>query len=196
MIKIIAISPGDGWAVVQMEKNLRLLRPPYSDDCCPLIQDADVIRLLSEPGFDAATEEIAMPDLPSVTAYLKNITVKTASEEQLAQAGKAGRQLLMSAPPDRIRHSLERIKNELLPDKQFGPALNVLVILIQSDAANSDAQLRREISELLEFCNTRMQQVVKEKTKSQFSCLENPITASYEKMAARIAYGLQVLQPI
>ncbi|MBF0148348.1 MAG: hypothetical protein HQL85_19510 [Magnetococcales bacterium] len=149
MIKLCAISKKDGWAVIQTPEGLRLLRPPYTEDQCPFLHDSDVIRLLSEPGFDAVIEEPTMPDLASVITHLKTTMVETNAEEPLAHPKEVGRFLLQTAPPDFIRHSLERIQNELLPQRQFIPSIKVLRILEESDAAKADPLLHDDVKKLL-----------------------------------------------
>jgi len=166
VIELLALSKTDGWAIIRSERGLQLLRPPYTETQCPMIQDVDAARLLAEPGFNALTEKIVKPDLGGIIAHIKETTAKTVGPEQVAQVREAARQLLIDAPPDRIRHSLRRVRTEFLPQCQFDPALRVLSILAGSKAAMADPQLQTEILKLLEESVSLQQQNKSEKRKT------------------------------
>ncbi len=152
MLNIVALSPGDGWAVVRQGDDLLLVRPPYRRSNQRPVDDAYVEMVISRCGFRQPDEPMELPGWSALVAYL-NHQVEAARAEQgqtLDDQGLSER-LLPMAPEPVLRGFLERTRKELPSDPAaWGDAERLLLVLLRLPQVRGSSDMNAETVELLD----------------------------------------------
>jgi hypothetical protein len=135
MIRLLALAPEDGWAFVRSEGQVRLLRPPYGKRTHPVVEESAVARAVAVEGFEAAEEDFA--DWADLFAALEQRFLASRPAPPAGLAPEAVERILRHAPPSALDGFLDRIECELLPSRQWEPALVLLdrFLAVESPAA-------------------------------------------------------------
>ena len=151
MIKLLAMSVQDGWAVARMAQGLRLIRPPYADESrCRWIDDVDMNRLLSDGDFSLCEPAQPFQDYSSVIDYLRRAIAQAAGPTLQEDARRSALQLLCNASTDTIGHFLQRIQEKHFPDEQYCHAQTILAALLRSPTMQSDPDSYQKTLEVLD----------------------------------------------
>ena len=155
MFRLLAIAPEDGWAFVRRDDELLLVKPPYSQRTLSRVEEVDLERSLSLQGFQAENRSFA--DWGSLIAHLQaEIVAAHEARGQSEPASEDIRELIHFAPHYILSNYLDRIEKELIPNREWEPALDLLTFLLGVEAVRSEATLYERTRRLLESCRTAM----------------------------------------
>lgn len=159
-IKIIAIAPNDGWAFIEKEDKIFLLRPPYAFSN-HLIQatQRDVENALHLHGFEEC--EFGFDDMKEVIAFLKEEYVKAMKERGIALPSLDElKELLKYASDETLLEYLEKAEKELISRGKFDAANSIALDVMKLQRENPEihnmairvlekcCQKKREMEEL------------------------------------------------
>jgi len=146
MLRLRAAAWEDGYAVVESDGTLFMIRPPYRQVNKDEVTDADLEAAVSKHGFSAADQPFA--DWAALIEHLK----RRLMEERKGRVPDTARikKLVERAPAHLVPSFLDRIETELLLRKQWRAANGVLAHLLRNPAVRQDAGLLDRVSALLE----------------------------------------------
>ncbi len=151
MLRLLAIAPGDGWAFVEREGKVLLVRPPYRHDDLAEVQESVVEKAVAKFGFRAAKKEFQ--DWASLIRYLEEQLLGTRKALGLPEPNlESVREFVRQAPHDVVESYLARVRSELIPGQEWDAALDLLNTLLGSDVVWKDRQLHSQVLELLDKC--------------------------------------------
>jgi hypothetical protein len=148
MLRLRAAAWEDGYAVVEDGGSLFIIRPPYPGSrasACPA-SEADPASAVAKHGFGVA--EDSFDDWPTLIEHLKRCFLEE-RRERVHDSARIKR-LVERAPPDMVAWYLNRIEAELLPERQWRAAIDVLAHVLRNPAVSHDATLLGRIRALLE----------------------------------------------
>jgi hypothetical protein len=149
MLRLLALSPEDGWAFVALETGeIRRLRPPYRQtDAIPVSNDAIGVAVTGH-GFSATEQDF--PDWASLINYLRS-EISAAIERRggLISLDEIRSGLLETAPANVIEGFLDRVENEFLPKRLYAEASNLLTNLLATKQIESSKDLYNRTLSLL-----------------------------------------------
>jgi len=152
MIQLLALAPDDGWAFARSGERILLLRPPYGKRPHPSVGESVVARAVAVEGF--AAEDRVFPDWPALFTFLEERFLAGRTALPAALAPESVGRILRHAPHSALEGLLERIERELLPDRQWDAAGELLVrfLTVDSPALAADGDLRSRAAALLVRC--------------------------------------------
>lgn len=151
MLKLLALAPEDGWAFVQRDAEILLVRPPYRRSSMPVVSEATVEKAIHAHGFTAAQEEF--DDWEKLITALQQRFVETRKALGQAVSDNPGLALLPYAPRRILEGYLTRIETELLPQREWRAAQDLLITLLGLEAVKSNGDLLERVSRLLQQCH-------------------------------------------
>ena len=155
MFRLLALAPEDGWAFVRRGGELLLVKPPYSQWTLSRAEEVDLERALGVHGFQ--TEDRCFADWASLIAHLRaQIVAAHEAKGQMEPAPEDLRELIHFAPPYILSQYLDRIERELIPNREWETALNLLTFLLGVEGIKGDASLHERTLRILESCRTAM----------------------------------------
>ena len=155
MFQLLAVAPEDGWAFVQRGGELLLVKPPYSQWTLARAEEEDLERSLGLHGFRA--ENLSFDDWGSLIAHLRQEIVTAHNAQGQAEPSSEDiRELIHFAPPYILSDYLDRIERELIPNREWDPALDLLTFLLGVEGIKTDAALYKRTVSLLESCQSAM----------------------------------------
>ena len=147
-ITLEAFSPIDAVAIVRSEQHLRLCRPPY--------KQINTIELPESAIEDAVLNHDFHASGASFASWAEVITFL--NQELIAYREGRGRpvvdvldniDILNVAPLMVLQSFLEKVENELMPQRQFAHAKNFLLALLESNAPQEHPTLKTKSISLL-----------------------------------------------
>lgn len=151
MFKLIAISPDDGWAFVERNRRIVLVRPPYRSGNLANASVQVVEKAIYAYGFRSADQHFA--DWGSLIEFLR--TPLTQAPALISQR-EAFKELLSDAPPRILSSHLDRVEDELVPSRQWATAVSVLGLMLETEAMRTNPQLHVRATNLLAKCSSLM----------------------------------------
>jgi hypothetical protein len=148
MLEILALAPDDGWAFVNQDGRVFLVRPPYAHAQATQVTAAVVDRAVAAYGFQA--EARSFDTWEKLVEYLSREIVNAAAGRP--RMDDAGRRLLRHASRETVVRFLDRVAGELLPQREWSAAAATLEALLDHDLVIADQELRRRAIELLRAC--------------------------------------------
>ena len=148
MLELLAIAEEEGWAYVRQQGHIYLVRPPYVKSALRLVDEDVVEKAVGIHGFTALRRPFG--DWRELISFLNQQIVDTrkARGKELAESGLGGR-LLKFAPPEVLSRFLDRIKKELLPNKEWEHAEKLLLAMLVLPTVCSDQKLLKRVADLL-----------------------------------------------
>ncbi len=138
MLDLLAVSFEDGWAFVKRGTRILLTQPPYLGSNLSWVDETTVEKAISQYGFVTANE--SFEDWSTLVSFLKEKFV--AARRKLGLEGAAHiEELLEHAPNYILRDYLQRVEEQLLPRREWRPALNLLTQLTRLDSVKADGEL-------------------------------------------------------
>lgn len=149
VLQRVAFAPEDGWAFVRSGDDLFLIRPPYGRPA--VVDDHVLARAVAGKGFVAEPQDF--PDWASLLADLQQrlIAAREAKGKRAADREEVFG-LLDYAPKTILAGYLDRIESELIPGREWEPALELLRRLLRLPAVQEDAGLRDRALDVLDRC--------------------------------------------
>jgi len=149
MIRLLALAPDDGWAFVRSADRVLLIRPPYGKRSHPAVEESVVARAVAVEGFKAVDQDF--PDWPALFAFLEQQFLAGRPALPAALAPESVERILRHAPGSALEGLLDRIERELLPDRHWDAAGELLVRFLTVDSAPA-ADLRPRATALFVRC--------------------------------------------
>jgi len=152
MIQLLALAPEDGWAFVRSADRILLLRPPFGKRRHPAVEESVVARAVAAEGFVA--EDRVFPDWPALFAFLEECFLVGRPALPTALAPESVERILRHAPRSVLEKLLDRIEHELLPDRQWDAASELLArfLTVDSPALAAGSDLRSRVTAVLMRC--------------------------------------------
>jgi hypothetical protein len=155
MFQLLALAPEDGWAFVRRGEDLLLVKPPYSQWTLSRAEDMDLERALGLHGFQA--EDQSFTDWGALIAHLRTeIVAAHEARGQMEPSSEDLKELVHFAPHYILAQYLDRIEKELIPNREWEPALDLLTLLLGVEEIKRDASLHERTVSLLESCRMAM----------------------------------------
>lgn len=179
MIRLLALAPEDGWAFVCSADRILLLRPPYGKRRHPTVEESAVARAVATEGFVA--EDRVFPDWPALFAFLEERFLAGRPALPAALAPESVERILRHAPRAVLEKLLDRIEHELLPDRQWDAASELLARFLTVDSP-ALTDLRSRTAEVLMRC---------QRERSAASSRWNRLAPSVQAPLTAEKYGLE-----
>jgi len=162
MLELLAISPEDGWAVVQSDGKATLIRPPYSGANRQTVTADDVEAAVNKHGFSAASESFdtwkeLVDSLERQVAQSRQGLDRNLSDEELGKA------VLRDAPTEILRQFLDRAEREWLPQGKWSALENMLLDILTLPQAKDDGQLFERAQALLRESKARKERIASDR---------------------------------
>jgi hypothetical protein len=138
-IKLVASVPEDGDAIVCEGDSTFLLRPPYTRASRVALTPADVQEAITKHGFTA--EDTGFANYDDLIAHLERQIERSREDSGIPLPQKLPLvDTLALAPASVIKGFLERTEKELLPDRKWDQAEDILINIL---AARNEIELRQ-----------------------------------------------------
>lgn len=155
MLRILAVTPEDGWAYVRSGDEIHLLRPPYTKSTTARVNEDAVAKAITAYGFSASEQECQ--DWKEVVFFLNQLVADSRDDLDASGHGEA---FLELATREDLVIFLDRVETELLPGHKWEHAENVLIALLKLQQIQQD-------SDLLTRTTTLMQNTYEGRTRAQ-----------------------------
>jgi hypothetical protein len=203
MLKLRALEPRDGWAFVARNGEVLLIKPPYRESNVTGTSELVLKRAITEYGFDSL--DVDFSSWEDLLQYVKSEITKNATETKTnINFEYLGADILRLAPLKTIKNLVARLQNELVPQGEWGAALQVLKALQRLEIVQRNAELQAEITALFaqcaegalrkHHCYEELQLTTEQEIKAEF-----PLAAvahkpsEIKKLAQRIANEHQIV---
>lgn len=142
---MVALAKDDGWAIVKIDGNLYMLRPPYSEHV--ELTENDIAKAIRRHGFEACNEEF--DTLDDVIKFLKDVYVEAMEKRGIkCPTHEELKQHLRYISEDMLLRWIARIESDSIPCGEFDKASLIIKDIIEmtvSDAARTEASRVLEI---------------------------------------------------
>lgn len=164
MFKLVAAAPEDGWAFVERDKQLVIIRPPYLKSTLASVPEGAVERAIKHHGF--IEQEQSFADWESLISHLREQYLAIRREQgSKVPSLEEIRSLLHLAPDYLLAQFLDRVELELLPQKEYEPAIKLLTYLLGVDAVKKDSDLYHRTVQFLRKAQEAMRNDAERKLK-------------------------------
>lgn len=138
-LQLLASIPQDGYAIMREGDSVFLLRPPYDLASRVVLRQDDVHDAVLKHGFNA--EDTAFASYADLIDHLERQLQRSREESGIPVPDEAPlREALALAPPEVIRDFLRRTEIELIPDRKWDQAEDLLINIL---AARTEDEFRR-----------------------------------------------------
>jgi hypothetical protein len=140
MLKLIASAPEDGWAFVEKDQRVVIIRPPYQQWTLAPAPEGAVEKAVQYHGF--VVQDRIFADWDSLVAHLREQFLAARREQgSKVPDSEEIRSLLHLAPSYLLVEFLDRVESDLLPQKEWEPAMKLLTYLLGVDSVKADPDL-------------------------------------------------------
>lgn len=154
MLKIIAAAYEDGYAFVQEQDSIYLIRPPYKDKNKRPATLSNVERAITAHGFTAENSE----GFSSWDLLIRHLMDQLAQKRKEAGRGAPDtekiRSIFQRADKDTVKQYLDRVEHELIPGRKWKAAISLLMTFLKNKHVQEDEKLRSRCLDLLDHCHT------------------------------------------
>jgi hypothetical protein len=148
MLKLLASAPGDGWAFIKKDQRVVVIRPPYQQWTLTAVPEGTVEKALQHHGFVAQDRTFA--DWDSLIAHLREQFLAVRRDQGLKVPDTEElRSILHLAPAYLLAAFLDRVEMELLPQREWESAMELLTYLLGVEAVKTDSDLYNRTVQLL-----------------------------------------------
>ena len=130
MLKIIAIASEDGWAFVDRDGDVLLIKPAYSQSNLLATSRVSAGKAIYKYRFEAMDE--SFPDWAALLEFLRRRLSERHSKEDVAPPGEFAPEILEDAPKELKAKLLAWIGKELIPNREWKAAIVLLKALQKS----------------------------------------------------------------
>jgi hypothetical protein len=148
MLKLLASAPRDGWAFVEKDQKVLLVRPPYQQWALTHVSEGAVEKAVQHHGFVMQGRSFVSWD--SLIGFLRSqyLAFRRRQDSNVPDLQEI-RSILHMAPSGLIMKYLSRVESELLPGGEWGPAMELLIYLLGVDTIKGDSTLYDRTLQLL-----------------------------------------------
>jgi hypothetical protein len=155
MLKMLAAALEDGWAFVRRGRDILLVKPPYLQSDLLAVSEGTVERAIARHGFVSVEEQFQ--NWADLITFLKAQLLATRRDLGLTEPRTdVIRELIGFAPSYMLKSYLDRIKNELIPLKEWQACLDLLTAIMRVEAVRVNRELHRYALNVLENCQQQM----------------------------------------
>ncbi|MGH8553815.1 MAG: hypothetical protein ACRERS_11010, partial [Methylococcales bacterium] len=148
-----AFSPGDGMAIVDKDRRLRLIRPPYMRVNTIELPVSAIQDAVLNHGFHASDKPFVSWE--SVIGFLNRQLIEYRQNQGNPVLEMLNPlEILDVAPLEVLQGFLSKVENELIAKQQFEHANNFLVALLESSASQEHPDLKIKAVKLLKKIKT------------------------------------------
>lgn len=126
MISLKLISRSDGWAIVEKENDLFLIRPSFADGILPL-NHHDINGFLVA-GFEIA-DEMIFENVALIISYLNNLVKEVRNFSDSQPLGSTVSKLLRHAPESVVESFIKKARTDLFERGLYEPANRAVATL-------------------------------------------------------------------
>jgi hypothetical protein len=155
MLELVAAALEDGWALVRKDEQLMLLRPPYRQSNVAYVSEDTVDKAVELHGFQSIRR--SYDEWENLIGYLRHELTKAhrarfgaISDAELQQ------ELLRDAPRSVLEEYLRRTELELLPNREWRAAVDLLTVMTKVELVQKDHELLSRSLTLLNMCFAEM----------------------------------------
>ena len=150
MLKIIAIASEDGWAFVDRDGEVLLIKPQYSQSNLLATSRVSAGKAIYKYRFEAMDE--SFPDWAALLEFLRRRLSERHSKEDVAPPGEFAPEILEDAPKELKAKLLAWIGKELIPNREWKAAIVLLKALQKSTGTMDEPELRESVLRMLNDC--------------------------------------------
>jgi hypothetical protein len=147
-LKLEAFYPAEGVGIVRSERELRVIQPPYHRRGAVILSEESLAEAILKGGFFQSQEQFNSWE--AIIQFLNAMLIKT--REAIGQDIPTNidiEQTMKLAPTSVLKQFMDRIEGELIPERAFTRAEDLLVAMLNSDAVANNAELNRRAASLL-----------------------------------------------
>lgn len=153
-----AIFPAEGLGIVRRDQKLRLVRPPYVMSESSEIPEKALEDAIIKYGFFSSGEQFA--NWTATIDFLRQQLVDTRHAAGLnIPESMTATDLVEYAPIEVLVDFLNRIEVEIIPQRLFDLADDILVAILANEAIVQDLSVTRRVTKLLQECKRLRRQV-------------------------------------
>lgn len=156
--RLEAFSPPEGVGIVRVDGRFRLIRPPYFLRDSSVVSEDSISEVITKHGFSASSKEFESWE--EVINFLNDqvVEARIALGQEIPDSVDINT-ILDVAPPAVLQMFMDRVANELIPQRMFTRAEEVLIALLTNEKTNQHLELVRRAAGLLRFNRERQQAV-------------------------------------
>ena len=147
MLKLRAAAWEDGYAIVEQDDQLVLIRPPYRLQNRSRVALKDIETAVQKYGF--AVAEASFDSWADLIGHLKQRFIEIRRQDSEPD-GVRIRQLAERAPREVVQGFLHKIEHELLVQREWRAASGLLTHLLRNPVVRTDGAMLEAVSNLLE----------------------------------------------
>ncbi|MCJ7630863.1 hypothetical protein MUP77_00460 [Candidatus Bathyarchaeota archaeon] len=148
-ISVIAIAPDDGWAFIEKDNRIFLLRPPYTSSYQTEASEKTVETAINSHGFEKCN--VVLDGISEAVRLLEAKYVESKKKQGIdLPSSQELRGLLKYASTDVLLRYVRKARKELIPEGRFDAALSIATELMKLDAAKQDPEIYRTGMEIFQ----------------------------------------------
>jgi hypothetical protein len=157
MIKLLAVAAQDAYAIIQDERGMYFIRPPFTSRQKSPIPPEALDQALRFHGFRPS--ERTFSKWAELIQHLCDQAVETriAAGDPAPDRGRVKR-MVERAPMEIVLQYLDRIENELLPSQEFHAGSRILTALLKNPVVQNAPPLIGRCAQLLDACEAEAKQ--------------------------------------
>lgn len=150
-LKIVAIVPRDGWAIIEEEGKLFLLHPPYTvsakSECSPVELQEAVLK----HGFHSV--DYPFRDYAGLITFIKEEIIRSNKAAHASvPTDEELKELLKYANDKILTHFLQKAEDELIPEGNIEAAESLALDLLKLDKVKENKMLLNQALSIIAKC--------------------------------------------
>ena len=148
MIETVAVSYEDGWAYVRSDGSLYLIHPPYSSTGLIPSDEHAIEKAVGALGFSVLGREFR--GWRELVAFLHDRVAEARRRRGRDVAESApGKEFLRLAPVEDLRHFLDCVESELVPQQKLDHAENLLLAMLTTPEVQDYRDITTRAAQLM-----------------------------------------------
>lgn len=148
-LKVEALSPAEGIGIIRIGQTLRLIRPPYLSRDAPVLTEESLQDAILRHGFSASEERFENWEDAITFLNQQAVAVRRSLGKEIPDS-IPGRDILDVAPPEVLSSFLDRVETEIIPQRLFDRAEDILLALLASSAWTRHPEVSSRAARLLQ----------------------------------------------
>ena len=186
MLTLIAAAFEDGLAFVKRGNKIQFTRPPYLGSNLLWTDEEKVEKAISAHGFVSCNQ--SFETWSELVAFLKDRFLEARKKLGLVELAGLS-ELLPLAPASVLSGYLDRVEAEMLPAREWTPALNLLTDMLKVESVLKDRSMFLRAISLLRKCLTEINRM--ELSKEEIVDEEGSLRDEFPECAER--YGTETI---
>jgi hypothetical protein len=149
-LKLEAFSPAEGIGIIRTGQTLRLVRPPYVSHDAPVLAEESLQDAILRHGFSASGEQFGSWEEAITFLNRQAVAVRRLLGKEIPES-IPGRDIVDVAPPEVLSSFLDRVETEIIPQRLFNYAEDVLLAVLTSGAGIRHPEIGARAASLLQL---------------------------------------------